>query len=129
MDMFLDIIFWIALFGLLIFLNPIIIGLIASPITAIGAALGKSFEPASMVGASAAATYITFVFIYMNIWFYFFGGNIPILFYVLSLVAAWFGSGSNEVEASAGNRLMMAGEVSMVLILMVIAIINGVSWF
>ena len=126
MDIFLDVIFWIALFGLLIFLHPIIIGLIASPITAIGAALGKFFEPASMVGASAAATYITFVFIYTNI---FFDGNIPILFYVLSLVAAWFGSGSNDVEATAGNRLMMSGEVSMVLILMVIAIIKGVSWF
>ena len=129
MDIFLEVIFWIALFGLLIFLNPIIIGLVASPITAIGAALGKSFEPALMVGASAAATYITFVFIYTNIWFYFYGGNMPIIFYLLSLVAAWFGSGSNEVEATAGNRLMMSGEVSMVLILMVIAIINGVSWF
>ena len=48
---------------------------------------------------------------------------------MLSLVAAWFGSGSNEVEATAGNRLMMSGEVSVILILMVIAIINGVSWF
>ena len=82
-----------------------------------------------MVAASAASTYITFVFIYTNIWFYFFGGNIPIIFYVLSLVAAWFGSGSNEVEATAGNRLMMSGEVSVILILMVIAIINGVNWF
>ena len=82
-----------------------------------------------MVAGSAAATYITFVFIYTNIWLYFFEVNIPIIFYLLSLIAAWFGSGSDKVEATIGNRLMMTGEVSVILVLMVIAIFNGVSWF
>ena len=129
MDILLTIGFWVIALAFLTFLNPIIIGLVVIPFAAIGGIFAKGHVQIIMPLGSAIATYITFVFIYANAWTYFFSEQLPIFFYVISLVAAWFGSGSQTVEATTDNKLMTSGMVTVILILIAIGIFNGVSWF
>ena len=129
MDILLTIGFWIIALAFLTFLNPMIIGLIGMAFAPICRLFTKDYLEIRVVLSSAIATYITFVFIYANAWTYFFSEQLPIFFYLISLVAAFFGSGSPTVEANTGNKLMTSGEVPVILILIAIGIYNGVSWF
>ena len=128
MDILLVIGFWILILIVMLFLNPILISFISMPFAALAGSIIKGAGHVLTPIASAIGTYITFVFIYSNLWFYIFNSELPILFYIISIVSAWFGSGSNQVEATYSNKLVMRGELTTVIILMGLALKGGVGF-
>ena len=132
MEIILTIGFWIAVFAFMTMLNPAVISIAGLPFTALGAIgikiFGKGFESTAMVLTGAGGAFIAFFFIYSFAWNYFFSTSIPILFYIASLVGAWFGSGGDVVEANKGNKLMMMGEVPVVIVLLIMAVMAGAAF-
>jgi len=131
MEIILTIGFWIIVFAFMVMLNPVVITFAGLPVLPIGAILinifGKGAESFSTVLTGAVGAFIAFYFIYSFAWNYFFSTSIPILFYIASLVGAWFGSGGDVIEANKGNKLMMMGEVPVVIVLLIMAVMGGAS--
>lgn len=131
MEIILTIGFWIIVFAFMVILNPVVISMAGLPFTALSAIcikiFGKGFESTGMFLTGAGGAFIAFFFIYSFAWNYFFSTSIPILFYIASLVGAWFGSGGDVIEANKGNKLMMMGEVPVVIVLLIMAVMGGAS--
>ncbi|MDA9307190.1 hypothetical protein N9Q82_04285 [Gammaproteobacteria bacterium] len=120
---------WIVVFAFMVTLHPLVITFAGLPVLPIGAILinifGKSAESFSTVLTGAVGAFIAFFYIYSFAWNYFFSTSLPILFYLASLLGAWLGSGSN---ANEGAKLMMMGEVPMVIVLLVMAVMGGAAF-
>lgn len=128
MDILLEIGLWILIFIVLLLINPFLITLISLPFSALAGNIMEGAGHVIMPFTTAVGTYIAFVFIYSYLWLYFFNSEIPILFYIIYIISVWFGSGTDQVEATYANKLMMRGELTTVIILMGIALKNGVNF-
>ena len=110
MEIFLSIIFWLAILVALTFIHLILLGLVSMVFVLPIRFIGIEAEIGVLM-ANCAAAILLYGFFYNYLWLISFGTYAPILFYILGLVAAWAGSGSKQVEANEGNKLMTSGEV------------------
>ena len=129
MEILLGLGFWILVFVYLIFIHVALLGIVSVLATIPINLIGLKDKTAGIIGANIGAAIALYGFAYNKLWELSFDEPAPIIFYVLGLVAAWFGSGSDTVEANIGNKLMTSGEVTGILICIVIAFVNGAVIF
>ena len=128
MDIFLTVGFWLLAFVYLMFIHVMVLGLASMLLLIPFNLTGLSDKTLAIVTVNMGGAIGLYGYAYNEIWQISFNEPAPILFYVLGLIASWMGSGSDTVEANLGNKLMTSGEVTGILICIVIAIVNGVSF-
>ena len=127
MEILMNIGFWILVFIYLAFIHIMLLSLAAMLIAIPGRYFGLGGSEL-VIGINMGAA-IGLYTSYNYLWLLSFGEQAPIVFYILGLIASWFGSGTDEVQANLGNKLMTSGEVVGIFICIGIALWNGASFF
>ena len=129
MDVLIELGFWILVLVYLLFIHVMILGISSMLVSIPFNLLGLRDKTVGIIGANMGASIGLYGFVYNELWLLRFNEPAPIVFYILGLVAAWMGSGSDTVKANLGNKLMTYGEVTGILICIVIAFFNGALLF
>ena len=126
-ELFLIVGFWVLILVYLIFIHVIALSLIGGLFVAPNYFL--KFEPTIVIVIGHIfASIVLYWGAYNQLWILNFGEPAPLLFYLLGLFAAYMGSGTSEVEANTGNKLMTSGEVTGILICLVMAFLNEAAF-
>ena len=129
-ELFLIVGFWVLVLVYLMFIHVIVLSLISTlfiaPFNLLK--LGASGISYAMVIGNMIGAILLFWVAYNQLWILNFGEPAPLLFYLFGLFAAYMGSGTSEVEANTGNKLMTSGEVTGILICLVMAFINETAF-
>ena len=121
-----DISYWLVflvLIPVIMFGNPIIMGLIGAPIAFV---LGQTPLRGSAAGyiSSLFGAFILWYYLINFIWLYFTENETPILFLIAGLIIAFFLSrGTSVAPANEGNKIMSYAEMTVLSVLILMSIL------
>ena len=129
MEILISLVFWVLVLVYLLFIHVMILGIGSMLVSIPFHLLGLKDKAAVIVATNMGVAIGLYGFLYNELWLLKFNEPAPIVFYILSLVASWMGSGTDDVEANIGNKFMTSGEVTGILICIAIAFFDGASFF
>ncbi len=129
MEILISLVFWVLVLVYLLFIHVMILGIGSMLVSIPFNLLGIGDKSSGIIATNMGVAIGLYGFLYNELWLLKFNEPAPIVFYILGLVASWMGSGSDDVEANLGNKLMTSGEVTGILICIAIAFFRDASFF